>query len=165
MAAKFLIAIAAVVAVMAALVLLPGTGSQGGELDISYTRDHMARAESGALDVAARDVLTIKNDGSATYRRSASIDQIEEREFSLSNEEMKRLKAFIFETGFMQIPVEDYEQREGLANFTKYQLAVEADGNSKTITWVNPEAYNGTIPPVIANTGSRLDAIIMAGRG
>ena len=168
-AAKFPIIIAAVVAVMAALVLLPGLDRQGEptdqvQIEIDYTKRNLTRTAGGVLATASAEVLAIRNDGSAEYSRVAPEGTISDRQsFSLSGQEMSRLKA-LFGSGFMQIPITDYPQREGLANFTKYTVTVKVDGSSKTISWVNPEAYDGTIPPVIANTGSRLDAVIMAGR-
>lgn len=152
---KFLIAIAGVVAVMAALVLAPSF-SPSDQLEISYVVMHIVRNEAGALEeTTSREILAIKNDGSATYTVGS-----DERRFSLTSEEVKRLRALILETGFMRIPAADYEQKEGLGNFTRYALTVEAGDDSKNFTWVNPEAQGGAIPPIITNIGAQLDAII-----
>ena len=83
-----------------------------------------------------------------------------ERRFSVSSEEMKVLRELFLNTGFMQIPTTNYEERSGLANFTRYELSVLSGEDSQLIHWVNPEASNGSIPSIIINAGSRLDAMI-----
>lgn len=164
---KFLIAIAGIVVVMAVLVAMPRIGSNqdATELRIKYVRDHIAKMESGILDVTTSEVLRIENDGSATYSRTDSYPTMittDERRFSLNSDEIKRLKALIFETGFMQIPVSKYDEREGLANYTRYQIVVHQgdDNDQKPITWFNQEASQVPVPSIITNIGSQLDAII-----
>ena len=161
MAKKFLIAIAGVVAIMAALILLPGLSRQGENITIEYYRDTVIRMESGLYDVGERQTLTINNDGSARYIGPGSEgDPQVERRFSVSSEEMKVLRELFLNTGFMQIPRTDYEEKSGLANFTRYELAVRSEQDSQLIRWVNPEASSESIPSIIVNAGSRLDIII-----
>lgn len=162
---KFLIAIAAIVVVMAVLVALPSIGGQNNstqELRMNYVRDHIARMESGLVDVTTREVLAIANDGSVTYTRTDfyPTTTTDERRFSLSSDELKRLKALIFETGFLQIPITSYEEKQGLANYTRYQIAVYQGDSPETFNWFNPEASQVQVPPIITNIGSQLDAII-----
>lgn len=161
MAKKFLIAIAGVVAIMAALILLPGVSRQGGNVTIEYHRDTVIRMESGLYDVGERQTLTINNDGSAKYVGPGSQGEPQvERRFSVGSEEMKVLRELFLNTGFMQIPTTNYEERSGLANFTRYELTVLSGDDSQSIRWVNPEASNTSVPSIVINAGSRLDAII-----
>ncbi|MGI0037794.1 MAG: hypothetical protein ACRD99_05500 [Nitrososphaera sp.] len=161
MARTLLIAVAGVVAVMAALILLPGVSRQGGTVSIEYHRDVIIRMDSGLYDVSGRQTLTISNDGSARYLGTGSQgEQQSERRFSVSGDEMKVLRELFLNTGFMQIPRTDYEEKSGLANFTRYELAVRSVEESQLIHWVNPEASNESVPSIIINAGSRLDAII-----
>lgn len=177
MLAKFPIAIAAIVAVMFVLVLVPGFSNnrqgqqqQQGvtpaaspqEISLEYSRQHLTRTEAGSLAAASAELLTIENDGTVTYRKIGEQDDDGgERRFTLGEEEVKRLKGLILETGFMQIPKTQYQQKEGLDSFTKYTLKVRAGGESKTISWVDPDSYDGTvIPPIITNIGSQMDMII-----
>lgn len=155
---KFLIAIIAVVAVMAALVFLPGVGKQDPQFELDYTISHMTRTEAGLPDLTAREVLSIENDGSALHYTVNGTTV--ERKFSLSGEEMKMIRALVLETGFMEIPVTNYPENDGLANFTRYRIEVQAGGDSQVITWVNAHAHNGTVPSLITNIGSQLDAVI-----
>jgi len=160
MAKKFLIAIAAVVAVMAALVLLPSFSSApatGKALSLEYSRQNLTRMENGQFVAASAEVLTIENNGSAKYGKL--VGPPAEKEFKINSDDMKRLKDLILETGFMQIPDANYPQKEGLDNVTKYSLKVDADGSTKTINWVDPDS-NDNVPSIIGNIGIQLDGVI-----
>lgn len=157
MARKFLLVVAGVVAVMAVLILLPGFSGQGDDVTIEYYRDNVTRMDTGLYEVSMRQVLSINNDGSATYLGAG--EQLERR-FSVSSEEMKVLRELFVNTGFMQIPATNYEEKSGLANFTRYELSVRSGEETQLIHWVNPEASSGPIPAIIINAGSRLDSII-----
>jgi hypothetical protein len=161
---KFLIAIIAIVAVMAALVAVPRIGTQPAELQhdlsISYSRQNLTRIEDGRLVAASAEDLAIRNDRSATYRNLTG-GPPDEKTFTISSEEMNRLKDLIFTTGFMGIVQDaDYPQKDGLANLTKYTLRLTSGDNSKTISWVNLEASEGAVPAIVRNIGTQLDDII-----
>lgn len=157
MAKTFLIAIIAIVAVMAALVFVPGFNSQPasnqGQMSIEYTRQQFAKTEAG-LAATSDEMLTIESDGSATYIKTGG----QPERFTVGSEDMKRLKDLVLESGFMQIPATDYPAQEGSTNFAKYTLDVQAGGDSKTITWARPGA--GEVPFLVNEAGTRLDAII-----
>jgi hypothetical protein len=159
---KFLIAIAGIVAVMAALVLVPRIVNQPAEqqmeLNIEYSRQNLTRMQDGRLVAASAEDLTIRNDLSAVYRNLTG--QPDEKRFMISSEEMSRLKGLILSTGFIQVPGADYPQKDDLGNLTKYTLKLESGGNSETITWVNLEASRTSVPSIVRNIGSLLDAII-----
>ncbi len=162
MATKFLIVIAAVVAVMAALVLLPSFNkgpatTDQTQMSLEYNRQHLSRIENGQFAATSAEVLTIGNDGSAKYRKLVGAP--DEKAFTISSDDLKRLKDLIVGTGFMQIPDANYQQKEGLASVTQYTLKVSADGSTKTINWVDPDS-NDSVPSIIGNVGEQLDNII-----
>ena len=142
MAKKFLIAVAGIVAVMAALIILPGVSRQSGSVSIDYYRETIVRNDSGQHDVHERENLKIGNEGSATYSRGGQ----PERRFTVSGDEMKVLRELFLTTGFMDIPKTDYQEKAGLANFTRYELTVTAEDDNQLMHWVNPEAGNESIP-------------------
>jgi hypothetical protein len=123
-------------------------------LSLEYSRQKFVRTEAG-LTAASDEVLAIENGGSATYIKTG--EQLEK--FTVRSEDMKRLKDLILASGFMQIPKTDYPVQEGVANFTKYMLKVQAGNDAKTITWARPTA-GGEIPFLINEAGTRLDTII-----
>lgn len=156
MAKKFLIAVAGIVAVMAALVILPGVSRQSGTVSIEYRRDAVSMTDTGLYEIQSRETLRIGNDGSAKYYRPNG----QVLEFTVASEELKVLRELFLSTGFMQIPSRDYAEKTGVANFTRYDLSIKSEDGDQSIRWVNPEASGESIPSVIINAGSRLDAII-----
>jgi hypothetical protein len=159
---KFLVAIAGIVAVMAVLVAFPRIGSQPAELQqdlsIDFSRQNPTRIEDGRLVAASAEDLSIRNDRSAVYRNLTGT--LEEKRFTISNEEMNKLKGLIIGTGFMQAPEADYPEKEGLGNLTRYTLRLTSGDNSKTISWVNLEASEAAVPSIVRNIGTQLDDII-----
>lgn len=159
---KFLVAIAAIVAVMVALVAVPRIGSQPADLQqdlsIEYSRQNLTQIEDGRLVAASAEDLIIRNDRTATYRNLTGPP--DEKGFTISSVEMNRLKGVILTTGFIQVEDADYPQKDGLANLTKYTLKLESGDNSKTISWVNLEASEAAVPSIVRNIGEQLDAII-----
>jgi hypothetical protein len=158
---KFLIVIVAIAAVMIVLLAIPGIGSRPSELNqdlsIEYNRQNLTRLEDGRLVAATAEDLVIKNDRSAIYRNIAAGSEIR---FTLSSEELDNLKGLVISTGFMQVPGNDYSQKEGLANMTKYTLELTSSSRSKTITWVDLEASGEAVPSIVRNIGAQLDEII-----
>lgn len=157
LARKFVLALAGIVAIMAALIALPNLSQQPPRetLSVEYSRQHVTRTDQGLVTQSA-ELLTISEDGSVTYSPVGG----QERRVSLSGEGFGRIRALILETGFLQIPVTNYPQSDGAADFTKYTLRVWTDDGQKTFNWVSPEAHDGVIPPIILNVGSQLDAVV-----
>lgn len=153
MVAKFVFVLAGIVAVMAALVAIPNIMQPPVTGFVEYRRTHIPAAGEVA---AGGSILAVASDGSATFSVSGSSD----KKFSLTSEELGRIKGLVLETGFMQIPKTDYPAREGAADYTAYLLTVTAEGKQKTIRWVSPGAHDGTIPPIILNVGAQLDDLI-----
>ncbi|HXG06575.1 MAG TPA: hypothetical protein VNI77_04525 [Nitrososphaera sp.] len=159
---KFALIIAGIVAIMTVLIAVPRTGIQPGvqeaDLTIEYSRQDFIRLEDGRLNAIHIDDLVISNDRSATYRNLTG--GFDTKHFTLSSEELGGLKRLIFETGFMQLPGDDYSEMEGLDSFTRYRLILSSGENSKTITWVNLESSAEAVPSIVRNIGTQLDQII-----
>ena len=159
MVSKFLIAIAGGVAVMAALVLVPNLNSPPEqELGIEYSRQNLTRLDDGRFVATSAEDFVIRPDRSAVYRNITG--GAEPVQFTISTTEMDSLKGLVLSTGFMEVPGEEYSQKQGLANLTKYSLKLSSSGSSKTITWVDLEASQGSVPAIVRNIGEQLDAII-----
>lgn len=161
MAKKFLAVIAGIAAVMAAVAIFSALSNQEQAITVDYSRESIERNESGSYRVAERETLRLDADGSATYDRfDETGTRVESKSFAASSEEIKVLRELFLATGFMQIPTTEYGERSGLANYTKYELSVRSDVESKSIRWVNPEAAQTPVPSIIVNSGNRLDDII-----
>jgi hypothetical protein len=159
MVSKFLIAIAGGIAVMAALVLVPNLNSPPEqELGIEYSRQNLTRLDDGRFVATSAEDFVIRPDRSAVYRNITG--GAEPVQFTVSGAEMDSLQGLVLSTGFMDIPGEDYPQKQGLANLTKYSLKLSSGDSAKTITWVDLEASQGSVPAIVRNIGQQLDAII-----
>jgi len=166
---KVTIAVIAAVGLMVGLVILSSIPRQSGSplekisnFHLEFSKQHQIEsAQAGALHTSRAEILTIENNGSATYfLTNSDRNESKEYKFVMDSMDMNSLKSVISETGFMQIPQLDYQAKEGVANFTKYTLHIRIDNEEKTINWVDQSSYGGTIPPIIQDIGSRLDAII-----
>jgi hypothetical protein len=157
LARKFVFVLAGVVAVMAVLIALPNLSRQPPQetLSIEYSRQHVTMIDQRLVTQSA-ELLSIDEDGSTTHTSIGG----QERRVSLSSEELGRIRALILETGFTQIPVTNYPQSDDADDFTRYTLRVRTDDGQKTFNWVDPEAHNGIVPPIILNIGTHLDVVM-----
>jgi hypothetical protein len=159
---KYLIAFAAIVAVMAALVSAPGIGTHPAEfqkgLSIEYSRQNLTRIEDGMLIASSVEDLVIRNDRTVIYRNLTGTPGM--RQFDISNEKMNSLKGLVIATGFIEVEGANYPQKKGLSNFTKNSIKLESGAISKTITWVSLEASEVSVPSIVRNIGAQLDSII-----
>lgn len=161
MAKKFLAVIAGIAAVMAAVAIFSALLNLEQAITLDYVRESIERTDSGSYSVVGRETLHVGADGSATYDRfDGSGNRLEFKSFAASRDEVKVLRELFLATGFMQIPATQYVEKSGVANYTKYELAVQSGAESKSIRWVNPEAAQTPVPSIIVNTGTRLDAMI-----
>ncbi|HKU48445.1 MAG TPA: hypothetical protein VJP79_00720 [Nitrososphaera sp.] len=162
MARKFIVIVAVIAGVMAALVLLPGVSSQGESPQIEYSRETFyLPGGTGDYESSDKETLNISDDGSARYVRLDSHGTVQaEQTFGVGSDEIKVMKELFLGTGFMQIPETQYPPKAGVYNYTLYHLNVQSGEDSKSLTWVNADSAKGSIPSIIINAGTRLDAII-----
>jgi hypothetical protein len=158
--------IAAIVIVMAVLIAIPNISQQPAAKDITidYTRQHMRKTDAGkGLIVTSQvETLSIDKDGSATYKKTDSTQKNSAipQQFSLNRDDFTKIKSLVLDTGFMDIPKTDYVPSQNASQFVSYTLSIKTQESQRTINWVEPDAYNGTIPPLITNIGTQLDGVI-----
>ena len=159
---KFAIVIIGVVAAMAVLIALPSVSQPvAGDLKIDYSKQRHSMKGDDFI-VTKVELLSISNDGSATYSETdprLKILPVEERFTVSGDDDYRKLRDLILDTGFMEIPRTDYLQvAEDVDGYTKYALTVRSGETQKTFNWV--DAYKGgTVPYLIETAGSSLDAI------
>jgi hypothetical protein len=158
---KFVFVIAGIVAAMAILIAIPNITQPAEEITIKYNKQNVTRNGETPV-VTYAESLTIDRNGAATYTGYDPRTRIlpQEQRFTLSSDDFGSIKGMMLETGFMDIPVTDYPPSSNAGEFTSYSLVITTAEGQKTFSWVNPEAHDGTIPPIILNTGDRLDQII-----
>ncbi len=161
MVSKFAIAIIAGAVIMIALVLFPGFDQSPDRtrLDLEYSKQLLTRSANGSLVALNAQLLVIRDDGSATYTNITG-SNIEEKAFTVGAEELKSLRGLILETGFMQIPVDELPQQEGISNFTKYTIRAQANQDAKTISWIESDSIGEAAPALIYAIRDPLEGII-----
>lgn len=164
LAKKFLIAIVAIVAVMAALIAIPSVTQPSAAFDVNYERQRMTKSGSGYV-ATSDEILHVSKDGAVAYSSSNPQTRSfpQEKQFTLSSEELGSLKGLFLETGFMDIPQADYSQvKEGASNYTKYTLAVRSDDKAKAFSWVDSDVSRVAAPSIITKAGFQLDGLILS---
>ena len=132
-------------------------------LSLQYTKEHLRKVSFGMTQNIGADtaeVLTIQNDGSAAYSLTKNGYSNPEVKFQLQPEELKKLKALIKETGFVDIPSTVYPVNPGVSSYERYGLDVTFDGKTVNLQWEDRNATQGFVPPIIMQVRSTLDGII-----
>src|SRR3989337_2885237 len=73
---------------------------------------------------------------------------------------MKKLKALIKETGFMQIPKNSFIIKNDVSEYDKFGVKITLNGISSNIQWPEQNATSEFIPPLIVHVKDELDGII-----
>lgn len=102
-----------------------------------------------------KETLTIEPDGSM----SLSSNLLGEKEFVLSEAELKDLLSLIEDTGFMGFD-ESYGSRSGVADFFSYSLIVKKNSGSKLVEWVDDWASEKKLPGGLKDVEEHMLSII-----
>src|SRR3990170_517136 len=100
------------------------------------------------------------NDGNVRY--SVTIDGKPEPDIKdvLEKDMMKKLKALIKETGFMQIPKNPFTIKNDVSEYDKFGIKITLNGVTSNIQWPEQNATTEFIPPLIVHVKDELDGII-----
>jgi hypothetical protein len=132
-------------------------------ISIEYDKQHLKKISFGLtqnIGAETTEVLTIENDGQASYSLTKDGYSEPDKKYQLSKDEVKRLTALIKETGFMDIPQTSYQVKSDLNEYDKFGLQVTLNGQSVNIQWPDQNSTQEFIPPLISQVQNSLDAII-----
>ena len=132
-------------------------------MTLEYTKEHLKKISFGltqSIGADTAEVLTIQNDGSAVYSLTENGYSNPDVKYQLSSDELKRLKAVIKETGFMDIPDTNYLAKPDLNEYEKYGLQVTLNGNTVNFQWPDHNSSQEFVPPIMTQVQSNLDGII-----
>ncbi|MFY3740315.1 MAG: hypothetical protein HMLIMOIP_000752 [Candidatus Nitrosomirales archaeon] len=159
MSKRLLIAVAVVIVVIALAIAIPkiSPGGQGAtntptEMRISFVKEDMKRVSFGVTENIGSqksETLIINNDGTAFYTLSVEGEKGSQTKFQVDGQELKRIRALITETGFMQIPKEQFDPSDNATEFTRYTLTATFGSSTKTIQWVNEESSKDSVPALL----------------
>lgn len=132
-------------------------------ISIEYSKQHLKKISFGLTQTIGADtseVLSITNDGSATYGLTKNGYSEPDKKYQLSTDEMRKLVALIKETGFIDIPQESFPVKSDLNEYEKFGLHVTLNDKSTSLQWVNQNDSQEFIPPIIYQVQNRMDEII-----
>ena len=133
------------------------------KITIEYTKYQLKLVSFGVTERTGSqftEILTIKDDGEINYGVIEEGYPKPEKKSMIEPEKLKKLTALIKETGFMEIPSESFPVKEDVTNYQKSSLKVTLNGQMRQINWVEQNATDKFIPPIITMVEIELDQII-----
>lgn len=138
--------------------------SEDDVISIEYSKQHMKKITFGltqSIGSEKTEVLTIGNDGQATYSLTKNGYSDPDKKYQFPKEEMTNLTALIKETGFMQIPQTSFAIKNDLDEYDKYGLQVTLNGKTVSIQWPDQNSTSEFIPPLISQVQNNLDRMTL----
>lgn len=136
---------------------------QDDKITIEYTKHQLKLVSFGVSERTGSqytEILTIKNDGEIKYSVVEEGYQKPDKKSTINKDKLKKLTALIKETGFMEIPTESFPVRDGINDYQKSTIKVTLNGQIRQIHWVEQNATDKFIPPIISMIELELDQII-----
>jgi hypothetical protein len=133
------------------------------KITIEYTKYQIKLVSFGITNSTGSqytEILTITDDGKINYNVVDAGYSKPDKKSQLTAEQLSKLTALIKETGFMEIPTDSFPVRDGVDDYKKYGIKVTLNGQTQQIHWVEQNATNKFIPPIISMVQLELDQII-----
>jgi len=162
----------AIPAIIAILIVIPMITQQEipftasnpfDEIDIEYTKHQLKFISFGITNQISSlktEILVIKNDKTVTYNKIQDGIQYPEKISDITDEQLKKLKAVIKETGFITIPSDSFPIKENVEEYQKSSLKITLNGRTNLIHWPEQNATDKFVPPIITLVETELDLII-----
>ena len=170
MSKRILIAVGVVIVIIALVIAVPKISPSGQgatntptEMRIEFINEEMKRVSFGvteSIGALKSETLTITEDGTAFYNVNVEGERRSQTKFQADAQELKRIKALIAETGFMQIPKEQFDARDDVTEFTRYTLTATLGSSTKTIQWVDEESSKDSVPALLTRLKDSLLELI-----
>ena len=166
-------AIPAIFAIMISIPMLTQTeipysaANSSDSISIDYTRHHLQTVSFGVTEhigAVKTEILTIANDGAAVYTLIQDGQFEPEKKFNVDKQTMRKLTAFIKETGIISIPTESFPVKDNVTQYKKSTLHITLNGHDKKISWPEQNATQIFIPPIITQFELELDAVFNTGK-
>ena len=162
-------AIPVIIAVLIAVPLITkpeipfSASTPADRLEIEYTKHQLKKISYGVTErVGAQktEILVIKNDGEIRYSLTEGGYPNPDIKSKLDNEQLKKVRALIKETGFITIPAESFPIMDNVTKYQKSSVKVTLNGHVNQIFWPEQNATSKFIPPIITMVESQLDEIV-----
>ena len=133
------------------------------KITIEYTKHQLKLISFGVTERAGSqftETLTIKDDGEVRYTVIEEGYPKPDKKSTIPSANFTKLTALIKETGFMEIPSESFPVKEGVSDYQKSTIKVTLNGQTRQINWVEQNATEKFVPPIITIIELELDGII-----
>ena len=172
MVKPIIIAVGAIPAILALLIAVPlitkseipfSASNPDDVIELEYTKHQLKKISFGVTErlVAQKsEILLVKNDGDLRYTVTEDGITKPDKLSDLDDETMKKLRALIKETGFISIPNESFPIIDDVDEYQKSSLKITLNGVVNQIHWLEQNATEKFVPPIITMVESELDHII-----
>ena len=133
------------------------------KITIEYTKHQLKLVSFGVTERAGSqftEILTIKDNGEIKYGVIEEGYPKPDQKSTIESEKLKKITAMIKETGFMEIPSESFPVIEGISEYQKSSIKVTLNGKTSQINWVEQNATEKFVPPIITMIELELDGVI-----
>jgi hypothetical protein len=133
------------------------------KIKIEYTKHQLKLVSFGVTERAGSqytEILTINDNGEIKYSVTEAGYPKPDIKSQINTEKLSKITALIKETGFMEIPTDSFSVRDGVEDYKKYSIKVTLNGQTRQIHWVEQNATDKLIPPIISMVELELDQII-----
>jgi hypothetical protein len=164
-----LIGFAVIPIIIALVIAIPKISPSGDQISVStfirieFIKEDIKRLSYGVTERAGAlksESLIIDEKGQAFYDIKVEGEKGSQTRFQVNSQDMKRLKALITDTGFMQIPKSEFAVKDDVSEFVRYTLKVNLDNQVKTVQWAEESASKDFAPPLLTMLADNLTKIV-----
>ncbi len=133
------------------------------QISIEYTKHQLKVVSFGVTERAGSqytEILTIKNDGEIRYNVIEEGFPEPEKKSRIDEDQLRKLTAMIKETGFMEIPTDQFPIDEDVIEYQKSTIKITLNEKTRQIHWPDQNATTILIPPIITQLELELNQII-----
>lgn len=133
------------------------------KITIEYTKHQLKLVSFGVTERAGSqytEILAINDNGEIKYSVVEEGYPKPDKKSQINAAQLSKLTALIKETGFMEIPTDSFPVRVEVDDYKKYSIKVTLNGQTRQIHWVEQNATDKFIPPIISIVELELDQII-----
>ena len=171
MVKPIVLVIAAIPAIIAILIAIPlitksdipySAANPNDIIEIEYTKHQLKKISFGVTERIGSqktEILLIQNNGEIKYTVTEDGYPKPDIRSNLDDQTLRKLKALIKETGFISIPSESFPIRDNVTDFQKSNIKITLNGRVNQISWLEQNATDKFIPPIISMVESQLDKI------
>ena len=132
-------------------------------IEIEYTKHNLTKISFGVTERTVSEkseILLIKNNGDIIYTLIEDGVTKPNITSKITEDKKTRITAMIKETGFMTMPTDPFPVDQDIDKYLKSNLKITLNGKTAQFFWLEQDATEQLIPPIITYVETELDSII-----